>query len=317
MIQPSDRSHDPGRRRFLRHGSLAIAGAIASSTAASLPQSVRAADSFADSFRFCTFTKWMQMLSFEEMAAKVAGMGFQGAEVPVRPKGHIEPADVEKQLPQLVSALAREDLELMVLTSGINAVNDEQRSEAVLKTAAGLGIKRFRMAYYKYDLKQPIAAQLDGFRRDLDALVALCEPLGIKPVYQNHSGSNYVGGPIWDLHELFKDHDPAHVGAAFDIGHASVEGAKSWIVDFNLLRPWIDTVYVKEPAWNNNELGWGPVGDGIVSDKFYSELKRTRFDGPVSLHVEYLGHGDASKVPTIIEATNKDFATLRKKLNKA
>ena len=76
-------------------------------------------------------------------------------------------------------------------------------------------------------------------------------------------------------------------------------------------------VYVKESAWDDNELSWGPGGEGIGSDTFFKELKRTKFDGPISLHVEYLGHGDESKVPTIIEATRKDFATLRKRLNKA
>ena len=187
----------------------------------------------------------------------------------------------------------------------------------VLKTAADLGVQRFRMAYYKYDLNQPIAEQLDGFRRDLDALIALCAPIGIKPIYQNHSGSNYVGGPLWDLHRMFEDHDPAHVGVAYDIGHATVEGAKSWIVDFNLLRPWIDTVYVKEPAWDDNQQSWGPVGEGVVSDQFFKELKRTGFRGPISLHVEYLGHGDEEKVPTIIEATRKDFATLKDRLGTA
>ena len=74
---------------------------------------------------------------------------------------------------------------------------------------------------------------------------------------------------------------------------------------------------MKEPAWDDNELSWGPGGEGIVSDNFFKELKRTKFDGPISLHVEYLGHGDESKVPTIIEATEKDFATLKKRLNKA
>jgi sugar phosphate isomerase/epimerase len=303
----------PSRRQILtRGGAAAIAAVIGGAGALN----ARAADGFADSFEYCTFTKWLQMKSFDEMAEIVASMGFNGAEVPVRPKGHVLPENVETELPKMVAALKKNDLKLMVMTSGINAVNDAQRTEVVLKTAADLGVKRFRMAYYKYDLKKPIIEQLEGFRRDLDALVKLCEPLGIKPVYQNHSGSNYVGAGLWDLHELFKNHDPKHVGSAYDIGHASVEGAKSWIIDFNLLRPWIDTVYVKEPAWDDNKLSWGPVGEGVVSDTFFKELKRTKFDGPISLHVEYLGHSDEAMVPTIVEATKKDFATLKEKFNK-
>lgn len=319
MANLSEHRSHPQRRDILRGSSAAIASAIVGGAIGlGSPRSATAAVAPKDAafpHRFCTFTKWLQMKSFDEMAGIIADMGFDGAEVPVRPKGHIEPENVEAELPGLVAALKQQDLELMVLTSGINAVNEAQRTEAVLKTAADLGIKRFRMSYYKYDLKKPIVPQLVEFQRDLDDLVKFCQPLGIKPIYQNHSGSNYFGAPMWDMYQLFKDIDPDHVGVAYDIGHASVEGANSWVIDFNLLRPWIDTVYIKEPVWNANELSWGPGGDGIVSDNFFKELKRTKFEGPVSLHVEYLGHGDESKVPTIIEATKKDFATLKKRLS--
>ncbi len=313
MSFPHSSDSTTRRQLLARGGAAAIAAAIGGPLGLG---SARAAD-FADSFQFCTFTKWLQMKSYDEMTEIVADLGFDGAETAVRPGGHVEPEAVETELPKLVAALKKQNLELTVMTSGINAVNEEQRTEAVLKTAADLGVKRFRMSYYKYDLKRPIMEQLKEFQSDLDALVQFCEPLGIKPIYQNHSGSDYFGAPIWDLHQLFKDIPPEQVGVAFDIGHASVEGANSWIVDFNLIRPWIDTVYIKEPVWDDNELSWGPGGDGIVSDNFFKELKRTKFTGPISLHVEYLGHGDESKVPTIVEATAKDFATLKKRLNEA
>ncbi len=319
MASISNNGSHPQRRDILRGGSAAIASAIVGGGMglgiSNHAVAAAASNDAAFPHRFCTFTKWLQMKSFDEMAGIIADMGFDGAEVPVRPKGHVEPENVEAELPKLVAALKKQNLDLMVLTSGINAVNEEQRTEAVLKTAADLGIKRFRMSYYKYDLKKPIMPQLEGFQDDLDALVQFCEPLGIKPIYQNHSGSNYFGAPMWDMYQLFKEIDPAHVGVAYDIGHASVEGANSWVIDFNLLRPWIDTVYIKEPVWNANELSWGPGGDGIVSDNFFKELKRTKFEGPISLHVEYLGHDDESKVPTIIEATKKDFTTLKKRLS--
>jgi sugar phosphate isomerase/epimerase len=167
------------------------------------------------------------------------------------------------------------------------------------------------MGYYKYDLAKPIRAQLDEFRPKLKDLIALSRELGIKPIYQNHSGKDYFGGPIWDLAEVLSDHDPAEVGVAFDIGHATVEGAKAWPLNFALIRPYLDTVYVKEPSWKDNVLGWGPLGEGAVDKGFFKLLQESDFSGPVSLHVEYLGHDDPSKVPTVLAAIEKDFATLK------
>ncbi len=260
---------------------------------------------------FCTFTKALQPLSYEETAKAIAALGFDGIEGAVRPGGHVVPERIDEDLPKLVAALKAEGLAFTLMTSGINEVSAEQHSEKVLRAAADAGIKRFRMGYYKYDLKRPIRPQLDEFRPRLRDLVALCREIGIKPIYQNHSGKDYFGAPIWDLVELLSEHDPKDVGIAFDIGHATVEGGKAWPLHFAVARPYLDTVYVKEPTWHDNKIGWGPVGEGAVDRGFYKLLKESGFDGPVSLHVEYLGHSDAAIVPAVLEATKRDFATLR------
>jgi sugar phosphate isomerase/epimerase len=266
-------------------------------------------------FEYCTFTKPLQHLSYLEMAETIAGLGFDGIEGPVRPGGHVLPEKVEDDLPRMVEALKTNGLHLTLMTSAINEVSDEQHTETVLRTAAQLGVKRFRMGYYKYDLKKPIAPQLDEIRPKLKDLIALTNELGIKPVYQNHSGKNYFGGPIWDLAEVFDDYRPEEVGIAFDIGHATVEGAKAWPLNFARVQPYIDTIYVKEPAWQNNELSWGPVGEGAVDKAFFETLKASPFSGPVSLHVEYLGHKDPEIVPAVLKAIEKDFATLKSLLS--
>lgn len=297
------------RRQFLRRSA-----ALALAPAACPPISAEEGPG-GPRFEFCTFTKALQPLSYEETAARIAALGFDGIEGAVRPKGHVEPERVGEDLPKLVEALKGEGLAFTVMTTAINEVSAEQRTEEILRTAAAARVKRYRMGYYKYDLSKPIRPQLDEFRPRLRDLVALSRELGIKPIYQNHSGRDYFGGPVWDLCEVLAEFDPAHVGVAFDIGHATVEGGKAWPLHFATARPHIDTVYIKEPSWQNNTLGWGPVGEGAVDKGFYKQLKEGDFRGPVSLHVEYLGHGDAAIVPTVLKAIEKDFATLRSYLS--
>lgn len=302
--------HDPVDRRTFLAGTAALAmtpihGLFAQDPAKpALP------------YEFCTFTKPVQNRPAGEIAAKLAAMGFQGIEAPVRPKGQVEPGSVEEDLPKLVEALKKEGLVITVLTSGINEVSDEQHTEKVLRTAAALGIKRFRMSYFNYDLKKPILPQLDEIRPRIADLVAFCRETGIKPVYQNHSGRDYFGGPIWDLAKILSDHDPADIGVAFDIGHATVEGAKAWPLNFAVIRPWLDTVYIKEPAWHDNKLGWGAIGEGAVDKGFYKLLKDDGFSGPVSVHVEYLdAKGGEDNSAEVFAAIERDFATVRSYLS--
>ncbi len=303
----------PGRRHFLK-GSTGLALAPLLS-----PLLGRAADSADKSkapadtsrYEFCTFTKPLQHLSYAEMAETLAAMGFDGIEGAVRPKGHVLPERVTEDLPKLTDALKAHSLRFTVMTTAINEVSDEQATETILRTAAANGVERYRMGYYKYDLKKPIRAQLAEFRAKLKDLVALSSELGIKPVYQNHSGTNYFGGPVWDLAEVFEDYSPDEIGVAFDIGHATVEGGRAWPLHFAVIRPWLDTVYVKEPSWHDNTLGWGPVGEGAVDKRFYQLLRESDFTGPISLHVEYLGHNDPAIVPTVLKAIEKDFASLK------
>ena len=58
---------------------------------------------------------------------------------------------------------------------------------SLVGTAAKLGVKRFRMNYFKYDLKQPIWEQLQAIRPKIKDLVALCKEIGIQPMFQNQS----------------------------------------------------------------------------------------------------------------------------------
>ena len=95
---------------------------------------------------FTTFTKPFQHLTYEEMAKVIAELGFNGIEAPIRPGGHVLPERVEEDLPKMVDALKKHDLEVTIAASGINAVNDEQRTETVLRTLAAHGIGRFRMS---------------------------------------------------------------------------------------------------------------------------------------------------------------------------
>lgn len=258
--------------------------------------------------KLCAFVKFLQSLSFDELADVIAELGFDGIEATVRPGGQIPPERAEQDLPKLVEALGKRGLEITIMTTAVTRA-DDKLSQTVLRTAAALGVKKYRMGYYRYDLSQPIAAQLEALRPTVRDLAALNRELGIAAVYQNHSGSRNVGAPVWDLHELLGDIPPSEVGVAFDIRHATVEGGLAWPIHFQLMRPHLGAVYVKDFRWQGRRPENVPLGEGQVDPAFFGQLAKARFAGPVSVHVEYL---PKAGVKENIEALRRDLATLRK-----
>lgn len=262
----------------------------------------------------CVFTKPFNSLTFDELADRIAELGFDGIEAPIRKGGHIEPEAVSDELPKLVEALRKRNLEITVMTSDINDPNDPL-TEKVLKTASKLGIRRYRMKYFKYDFDQPILKQINKWRPQIEDLAALNRDLKVTALYQNHAGRNYLGAPLWDLSKLLQGISVDEIGVAYDIRHATAEGGMSWPVTYHMIRPHIDTVYVKDFVWNDGVRPVNvPLGEGRIDDDFFKLLRKSGFNGPISLHEEYLDHRKPELVPDHLSAIKRDFAVLKKML---
>jgi len=257
------------------------------------------------------FTKPLQMLSYDDLADVVAEMGFDGIEGTIRPGGQITPEQVPDELPKMMEALRKRKLEMTIMASGVNDPRDKL-SLRQLEVAAKLGIKRYRMKYFRYDLKRSVARQLDEIRPQLKDLVSVNKELGLQAVYQNHSGRDFVGAPLWDLWLLFKDHPVQHLAVAMDTGHTTVEGTNSWVIQANLLRPYLGALYVKDYTWVNNKKTLVPLGEGNIDKGFPRRLVKSGFAGPVNLHQEHITPRTRAMVPKQLAAIKKDVATLRR-----
>ncbi len=265
-----------------------LAGTLAATSTALSPIVGFAADSTSDSrFPICAFIKFLQSMSYDDLAAAIAELGFDGIEATVRNGGHVLPERAEDDLPKLVEALNKHSLKINVMASSVGSV-EEPHTEKVLRTAARLGVKRYRLAGYKYDLNRPVVDQLKELKPVISDLAAFNHELGIQGVYQNHSGSKNVGAAIWDLHQLIQDERPEDIGIAYDIRHATVEGGLCWPINFNLMQPHLGAVYVKDFRWDGRRAFNVPLGTGQVDPAFFKQLRQSDYHGPISLHVEYL-----------------------------
>lgn len=294
-------SPEPSRRRFAQLAAAASLAAFAPHLPAAAP---------AKRFPVIGFSKPFQSLGPEETADTVAEIGWDGIECPVRAKGQVLPERVEEDLPKFAESLRRRGKEISIITTDVKNVG-QPLTQKVLRTAARLGIKRYRLSFWKYSKDRPIPAQLDEIRAELRDLAALNKELGLQAGFQNHSGADYVGAPVWDIWQLVHDLDPKHMGACFDIGHATLEGGYSWPIDARLMESHLTAVFVKDFSWKKGEKGWKAewcqLGEGMVNKSFFAWLKKSSFNGPISQHHEY-DHGEGKPM---IAKMQQDLRVLR------
>jgi len=269
------------------------------------------------------FSKHLQFLDYKTMAKVAAELGFDGLDLSVRPKGHVEPEQVETDLPKAVEAMANAGLLSIMMTTAINDGSDEV-NKRVLNTAADQGIQFYRMGYYSFEEGKSWKENLDTHRQDMETLAALNKDHGLHGAYQNHAGSR-VGAYIPDIVYLLDGFDSKWSGCQYDIRHAMVEGGKAWPKGIEWLKEYMSTIVIKDFTWAKHpKTGkWAvmntPLGDGMVDFVGYFKLLRKLEIHPaVSLHAEYeLGGANQGNrelsisKKQVYKALRKDLQVLR------
>jgi len=249
------------------------------------------------------FSKHLQFLNYKDMSEAAKEMGFNGVDLTVRPKGHVFPENVTEDLPKATEAMKSYGLKTRMFSSNVIDANNEIQ-KMVLKTAKNLGYEFYRTAWIKYYSGDAILEKVKLANNKFIDLSMLNMEIGIKGCYHNHSG-HYVGAAIWDLEKALENVNTTHFGCQYDIMHATVEGGENWEIGFHLIKPYINTLVIKDFKWKKINGKWKrtftPLGEGMVDfDRYFKLLKENNINVPISLHVEYdLGGAEHGGKPNI------------------
>ena len=236
------------------------------------------------------FSKHLQFLTYAETADAAAEMGFNGVDWSVRPNGHIIPERVETDLPKAVEALRSAGFAPLMMTTAVGEATNAT-DQRVLRTAAKLGFRYYRMNWYQYAANQSLPESLGAYEQKLAGLSELNKTLNLVGCYQNHAGE-LVGASVWELWQMLKGVNQQHMGVQYDIRHATVEGGLSWKNGLRLLEPHIKTIVLKDFRWAQKNGRWTventPIGQGMVDfTSYFRLLKKYELQVPVCLHTEY------------------------------
>ncbi|MCJ7874526.1 TIM barrel protein [Phaeobacter sp. J2-8] len=258
------------------------------------------------------FTKpWTDPLP--EMAAKLAGLGFDGVELAVRPGYQVTPDNVVADLPRAVALLADHGLKTPSIAGDFNDTMIEACG------AAGVGIIRICAPI---DLALGYRASVDAYRRSFDAVLPALERNNVAIGVQNHYGTNI--GSALGLAHLLADYDPKQVCGVLDMGHCAVDGEPVKMA-VDIARPHMNGLVNFKSACHlrangpeleaRYEVHWTTHDHGGYNwRELVSELHRTGVEGTFCMPAEYSKqagvHGQRMG-DDVIPFVKKDIAHLK------
>lgn len=269
--------------------------------------------------KIAIFSKHLEFLQGDELAAGAKEIGFDGIDLAVRKGGHVEPERVKEDLPPLIASIRRQGLEVPMLTTDIVDAETPHAAD-VLATMTELEIRNYRWGGLVWADGVPMAKQIEGFKPRVAKLAALNAKYQASAMYHTHSGAGLVGASIWDLYQILNGFDPKLVGVNYDIGHATIEGGLGgWIESFKITGEYLRGIAVKDFAWEKDAKGkwkaaWKPLGEGMVHfGQFFDMVREAKFAGPLQLHYEYaLGGAEAGKKKDLTMTREEIFAAMKK-----
>ena len=237
--------------------------------------------------KLAVFTKpWSD--SIEAAADRMAALGVQGIELPIRPGYQVAPENVASTLPNAVKVLESRGLEIASVAAPLD--------DAIISACGDNGVTLVR-SMVSVDLKKAGYAQtIAQHRARWDELIPLLDRTKVSIGVQNHSGSA-IGSAIGLFH-VMERYDPRHVCAILDMAHCGVAGEPIDLsVDLlwdrmpnlvNFKNAYRERVNGPEEAEAVYRTHWTTGRHGAYSwSELVSELRRRTFQGWFVLPGEY------------------------------
>jgi len=173
--------------------------------------------------------------------------------------GHIDPARVTQELPAFVKGVRSHGLRVTQIRGPAITDVSEPNTEAIIGAAAQAGCTHYSLGGYTYDLKKPLAPQLDAIKTKVERFVRLNQKHKITLVYDTLPGPAAVGGAVLDLLSVLKEFDPKFVGIHWDTGHMALHGDGMWETLMRHAGPYLATIGWRDRGWVQD---LGLLGEG-------------------------------------------------------
>jgi L-ribulose-5-phosphate 3-epimerase len=261
----------------------------------------------------CLYSQVLIKIPYDDLGPVLRDLGLDGCDLTVWPGGHVNPSDSSVDMMRSVEAITGVGLDVPVISTAYTSLADPTIRN-VLGISGEMGVPLFRAGLWRYTAGVEVEARLAQVQRDIAGLASLARAVNMGMALQNVAGEN-VGQSIWDTSLLIRAMDPRTVGYDFDVGYATAEGGVGgWYVGLELALPRLKMVTARDFYWSRDGGSWKPVpcplGEGMVDwTKLFAALARARFNGPVSLTVDYQPKDQLGAIRRDIDFIRKQIHT--------
>jgi sugar phosphate isomerase/epimerase len=233
---------------------------------------------------FAVFTKPWKMPA-PELGAYLAGLGFTGIELPIRPGYQVEPDNVRRTLPLVTRQLAEQGLTVHSVATTPN--------EETIAACGEAGIPIIRICVGIFD--EGYMWSMDYHRKTFDALIPHLDTHGVTIGIQNHC-DRCVSNAMGLLH-LAQGYDPKHLAIVWDAAHNALNGEDPELA-IEIVWPQLCMVNLKNAFWRRDtgpeaeyaqwSTYWTSGRQGLASwPRVAAELTQRAYSGVLCLTAEY------------------------------
>ncbi len=238
------------------------------------------------SYRWSAFTKPWKTLPGDEVGRVVAGLGFDGAEVPVREGAFVDPVNAERALPEFAERLRGHGVEPTSVASELD--------EPIFAACAAASVPLIRVVPELGP--DGYAASVRRARELLEAVAPLAERYDVQVGVQPHFGPyvSTVPGAMDLLSGLPRERfrlvwDAAHGALAGEDPRVTLELAAERLAIVNLKNVrYVPVERDLEDVGGAWEPWFVPAAEGLANwSAAFEQLERMGWSGPVCLCGEY------------------------------
>ncbi|MEV4262209.1 sugar phosphate isomerase/epimerase family protein [Kribbella sp. NPDC049584] len=229
-------------------------------------------------YLWSVFTKPWAGLAGDDLGRLVAGIGFGGAEIPVRDTAYVTPANAAAELPKFTAQLRAEGIEPISVASDL--------SEQVFAACAEAGVPMIRiMAELGPD---GYAASVQRNRVMLEQAAVLMERYDVQVGVQPHHG-RFVSSTLGVLQLL--EGLPDRYKLVWDAAHDALAGDHP-AVTLELGADRLGIVNLKNVHYVGTDGGWKTnfveAEDGLADwPAVFAALQKINYTGPICLTGQY------------------------------
>lgn len=243
---------------------------------------------------FAVFTKPWPAEPIPGLAKLVAGLGFDGAEIPVRPGFQVTPDNAGKMLAELVSVFDDHGVKVVSIASSLE--------EPIFAACAAAGVSMIRIMG-QVDRGAYLQSE-EAIRDQLRAVIPLCERYRVRIGVQEHYGDNVSNA--FALRSLLQEIDGRWISAIWDAAHDALAGIEPetgldvvWdrLAMINLKNAYYERTNGPEAESAQWHRHFTSGSQGLASwPRIAAELRRRNYSGPVCLTAEYEEPADVARL---------------------